>query len=630
VFQTAGEGRSDMSVKSTWTGRLIGGLGALLAVAVIIAGGWWYLTHRPVTSLEKGREAYSKRNWQVAWNSALEHLRTDPTNLEALLLSARSTARLERDDLAQSVYDSQVGMERMEGEDFYLLASGLIRQNKIGTARVSLEHGLKNCAPYPELIQELARLEAQKDNLARAVELATQLAAMPGWAARGELLSGILCTELADFKSAEAHLLKAMSLDPSLKGAPATPASVKKMLARVELQLGKPERAREILDELDKDPTDREREFLLSRAYLLERKTTEAAAALGRSNGFHDESTGSKEPSPFVGAAKCAECHAAIHKSQQNSLHSKTYVASKDMIKVALPGQPLADPHNREVKHVIVREGDRVKSEATIGDRTYKALVEFAVGSGDRGMTMVGRDEKGAMRELRMSRYHDSAGWDKTTGHPPQPGDASGWLGEILPPDAVRRCLGCHTTDPHSAATLEGPAAHDRAIGCEKCHGPGGAHVAAAETKFTDLAIARPQLFSAERVIQLCGQCHSPRGATLAELGNDKSNVRFQGATLVQSRCYTESNGALSCITCHNPHRDAETSASHYERKCLACHSTPKLQSAIPVPGQAPMCPVNPKTDCVKCHMPVVKDAVPHSPFSDHHIRVHREPTKTP
>ena len=35
-------------------------------------------------------------------------------------------------------------------------------------------------------------------------------------------------------------------------------------------------------------------------------------------------------------------------------------------------------------------------------------------------------------------------------------------------------------------------------------------------------------------------------------------------------------------------------------------------------------CPINPRTKCLECHMPVVKDAVPHSPFSDHYIRVHR------
>jgi hypothetical protein len=37
-------------------------------------------------------------------------------------------------------------------------------------------------------------------------------------------------------------------------------------------------------------------------------------------------------------------------------------------------------------------------------------------------------------------------------------------------------------------------------------------------------------------------------------------------------------------------------------------------------------CPVNPATDCLKCHMPKVDGAAPHSSFTDHQIRVHRTP----
>jgi hypothetical protein len=37
-------------------------------------------------------------------------------------------------------------------------------------------------------------------------------------------------------------------------------------------------------------------------------------------------------------------------------------------------------------------------------------------------------------------------------------------------------------------------------------------------------------------------------------------------------------------------------------------------------------CPVNPVTDCLDCHMPKNPSAVPHTIFTDHHIRVHRAP----
>jgi hypothetical protein len=32
------------------------------------------------------------------------------------------------------------------------------------------------------------------------------------------------------------------------------------------------------------------------------------------------------------------------------------------------------------------------------------------------------------------------------------------------------------------------------------------------------------------------------------------------------------------------------------------------------------ICPVNPPRGCIGCHMPAVKDVVPHSTFTDHFI----------
>lgn len=140
--------------------------------------------------------------------------------------------------------------------------------------------------------------------------------------------------------------------------------------------------------------------------------------------------------------------------------------------------------------------------------------------------------------------------------------------------------------------------------------------------KFADLAIARPRLFSAVRQVKLCAQCHSPKGNVVVH-PDDPTTVRFQALHFVKSRCFTESDGALKCVTCHDPHRNAETSPRFYESKCLSCHGArPKGDVA----KAAAVCSVNPATDCLNCHMPVEKVAIPHATFSDHHIRVHREP----
>ena len=78
----------------------------------------------------------------------------------------------------------------------------------------------------------------------------------------------------------------------------------------------------------------------------------------------------------------------------------------------------------------------------------------------------------------------------------------------------------------------------------------------------------------------------------------------------------------MSCLTCHDPHREAEHAASFYEAKCLTCHSR---QANAPVPssaGSRTTCPVNPAKDCLGCHMPKVPFPDLHTSLTDHYIRV--------
>ena len=210
-----------------------------------------------------------------------------------------------------------------------------------------------------------------------------------------------------------------------------------------------------------------------------------------------------------------------------------------------------------------------------------------------------------------------------TIGQRPNPKNHEEYLGLSLSSDEIHGCVHCHTTDGRAAREREGPTVADHGVGCERCHGPGGNHIEAVAAKFPDLAIARPQTYSADRQVKLCAQCHSPIGNVVIN-PDDKTTIRFQSVHFVKSRCYTESDGALSCVTCHNPHRDAESSPAYYEAKCLSCHAKAPSTEGEKVAGKKHVtCPVNPVNDCLKCHMPVEKDVIPHAPFSDHHIRVH-------
>jgi hypothetical protein len=177
-----------------------------------------------------------------------------------------------------------------------------------------------------------------------------------------------------------------------------------------------------------------------------------------------------------------------------------------------------------------------------------------------------------------------------------------------------------------------GPEAADHAIGCEGCHGPGGLHPAAVAAEAQDPAIVNPPRPAAAARNQLCGRCHSQHFLEMPAAMTDPRWARFPGSTLPQSRCYTESGGGLSCVTCHDPHRDAGTAAASYEAVCLSCHARSRAPDRTVAVGEAfrSPCPVNPQNDCLRCHMPKVAYPRLHTAFTDHYIRVHHPPADRP
>jgi len=107
----------------------------------------------------------------------------------------------------------------------------------------------------------------------------------------------------------------------------------------------------------------------------------------------------------------------------------------------------------------------------------------------------------------------------------------------------------------------------------------------------------------------------------------DETN-RFQAFGLMKSQCFLQSKDTLSCITCHNPHTNASTNPKTYEAACLSCHASPTSADRPPRlrAVKIEVCPVNPKENCVSCHMPRRKAiASSQAPIMmpDHFLRVH-------
>ncbi len=462
---------------------------------------------------------------------------------------------------------------------------------------------------------------------------------------RGELDWGALLAELSDPAAAVTVLQRALARPEAHSLEPAAMARYRKLLARKLLETGRPGEASGLLLGTLRDGPDPEASWLKSRAALQQGDLGEAATALKAAGTYRNQHPLEADPSPFVGESRCTPCHPNIAHLAQASRHTRTLIRGDALSTLPYPDHPIPDPDDPSVSHAFHRENRHVRFETRQHDRVQTAIVAYAFGSLDRYFSLVGPDNSGHSYILRLSHFDTGrdAGWVRTTGHTADASGGNDFLGKALDAlDGIQKCLFCHATDPKAVIDRSGTVANDRAIGCERCHGPGGNHLLAVAAKFPDLAIANATEATAEGRLRVCGQCHSFH-QELALRRTDPFWIRFQGTTLAWSRCYTESGGTFDCMTCHDPHHDADRTESHYNERCLSCHAAgpagrspsgtkgPKRSPGrlgVTEPeqsGRGSACPINPSQGCVRCHMPPFQSKPIHATFTDHYIRVHPE-----
>ncbi len=189
--------------------------------------------------------------------------------------------------------------------------------------------------------------------------------------------------------------------------------------------------------------------------------------------------------------------------------------------------------------------------------------------------------------EHRISQYTDAGRLSLTPGHVPRPADNFDEALGVAQSDAnAQRCFGCHATSPTR------PGVH-----CEKCHGEGAGHPAEKTIRRT-------------REVAMCAECHRSPNREYASPEpevEDPASIRFAPVGLTASKCYQASKGALTCVTCHDPHSDGKTGPA-LSKACESCHDAEKKKD----------CPRGP--NCVSCHMPR-SSPIPLLRFTDHRIR---------
>ncbi|MFN7803842.1 MAG: tetratricopeptide repeat protein [Planctomycetaceae bacterium] len=358
-----------------------------------------------------------------------------------------------------------------------------------------------------------------------------------------------------------------------------------------------------------------------------------------------------KPPPPadgYAGSRTCALCHSDI--AAQFSGHSMAQsLASLAEARVIEDYEQQTRFTKGGCEYRVERADDGVYHHESLIDSegevyNQRVEVQYVVGSGQRGRSYF-IDRGGVMFLSPISWYSQQNRWDLSPGYPER-----NHLRFERPVSG--RCLGCHAgrvnVEPGENDRFLHPSVRETAISCERCHGPGKAHVEyhrAASTPATPDPIVNPAQLSPSKREAVCNACHLQGldevrrygrtdfdfrpGMDLGEIWSifvEGTGVTATGETsavshvqqMQSSRCYLESQGKLGCISCHDPHRLApeESRAAEFNAKCADCHTTrtcslPEAERlAAPAAGS-----------CISCHMPRLgSHDVPHTTQTDHRI----------
>jgi hypothetical protein len=289
---------------------------------------------------------------------------------------------------------------------------------------------------------------------------------------------------------------------------------------------------------------------------------------LGLSRALPAYAANQENPAPdgYVGNEACAVCHASIYAS-----YSKTFMAhaSGPATQDLMPAD-FVHQGSRVHYRIYLQEGVAWLSFERPGDPAARGKREllYYIGSGRRGRSYVFAVD-GFLFESPVNWYADRQVWDLAPAY-----TEAREIPLNLP--AYTSCLHCHVSGmrPPIKGTenkYPTPVFTQTGVGCERCHGPGAAHVHGG-------TITNPAKLAPARRDAICMQCHLEGkvaierpgrhiyefrpGDTLADyiryyvFDNPKGGLGAvsQVEALAQSVCKKKSGDAMSCTSCHNPH----------------------------------------------------------------------------
>ena len=395
-----------------------------------------------------------------------------------------------------------------------------------------------------------------------------------------------------------------------------------------------------------------------------------------KNSGSQTEYASLNDSTKYVGMATCKQCHSAIYDSYIQTGMGKSFgIATRTKSSAKFNPHSLAlDTVLGYQYHPYLNSDSLYVLEFLMNgrDTTYqrKEHINYVVGSGQHTNSHI-RDVNAYLYQVPVTFYTQEGKWDLPPGF-------EGGFNSRFGRKIELECMSCHNAMPELVAGSENKYLKvPNGIDCERCHGPGGRHVAEKSqgqfvdtSKYIDYSIVNPSKLSIDLQMDVCQRCHIQGNAVLNEGKSfsdfrpgmalssvmnvfmptykgeqDKHIMASHAERLKMSECFTVSlaktknaeqsnelrpyKDALTCISCHNPHVSVKhTGKEVFNTACLSCHSSSSDKLAGKKQKSEIFCAESEsarnvvQNNCVSCHMPKNGSIdIPHVVTTDHFIR---------
>lgn len=380
----------------------------------------------------------------------------------------------------------------------------------------------------------------------------------------------------------------------------------------------------------------------------------------------------------YVGMATCRQCHSAIY---------DTYIQTGMGQSFGLAVRSKSSAHFDE--HIVIRDSSNgyLYHPGWDGDSLYlleflmrgkdtvyqrKERINYIVGSGQHTNSHI-QNTNGYLYQVPATYYTQKGQWDLPPGF-------EGGFNTRFNRKIELECMSCHNGMPELVSGSENKyITVPNGIDCERCHGPGGKHVAdkmnrnlVDTSRYIDYSIVNPSKLPIALQMDVCQRCHIQGNVVLNEgksfsdfrpgmqlssvmnvfmpvySGDQEDHIMASHAErLKMSQCFLVSvekaesksgkeelkpyKNALTCISCHNPHVSVkQTGKDVFNNTCLSCHDQSAKKNILKnsVAHSQLFCSeteakrLKQSNNCVGCHMPKNGSIdIPHVRVTDHYIR---------